>query len=217
MPPGSRVTVVARPAASSRRASLSICASFAGNTTVYGGLDIDTDPAQATIEIFKANSDATEYGEGETYLGSATPDGAGNWNVSVSGLNVGDSVTATTTDMNLNTSEFCFNHIVTSSTGIEENTSVEGEAPLKVSSPLLINSVEISFTVKKKGNIYLSIYDITGKLVRNLIDKECESSTYSVRWDGKNAKGEKLPAGAYICKLESGETSAATKIIKIIK
>jgi len=190
---------------------------LAGNTTVYGKLDIDTDPTLATIEIFKANPDPTGYGEGKIYLGSATPDGAGNWNTTVSGLNAGDSVTATTTDLALNTSEFCFNHIVTAVSGIEEDTSIEDEHPLKVSSPLLINSVEISFTVGKKGKVNLSIYDITGKLVINLIDKECESSLYKVTWDGKNAKGEKLPAGTYICNLESADTAAAIKIIKIIK
>lgn len=186
-----------------------------GNTTVYGGLDIDTDPTLAVIEIFKANPDPTGYGEGETYLGAATPDPSGDWYITVSGLNVGDSVTATTTDMNINTSEFCLNHIVTASTGIEE-ASIGGE-PLKVSSPLLINSVEISFTVEKKGKVKVGVFDITGKLIRNLIDEELEPSTYSVSWDGKNTKGENLPAGAYICKLESGSAKAATKIIKIIK
>jgi hypothetical protein len=188
---------------------------LAGNTTVYGKLDIDTDPTLATIEIFKANSDPTGYGEGETYLGSATPNPSGDWYVTVSGLIVGDSVTATTTDTNINTSEFCLNHIVTASTGIEE-TSIEGN-PLKVSSPLLINSVEISFTVKKKGKVKVGVYDIAGKLIKNLVDKECAPSSYSVSWDGKNAKGENLPAGAYICKLESEDDKAARKIIKIIK
>lgn len=187
-----------------------------GSTTVYGRLDIDTDPALATIEIFKANPDPTGYGEGETYLGAATPNPSGDWYVSVSGLNVGDSVTATTTDMNLNTSEFCFNYQVTSGSGIEDASS-EGEQLLKVSSPLLINSVEISFQVTKKGKVNLSIYDIAGKLVRNLVDEERDPSSYTESWDGKNSKGEKLPAGAYICKLESADASAATKIIKIVE
>jgi hypothetical protein len=190
---------------------------LAGSTTIYGSLDIDTDPASATVEIFKANPDPTGYGEGENYLGATTPAASGSWSVMVSGLNSGDSVTATTTDLNLNTSEFCLNREVRTFAGIEEDASIEGEQLLKVSSPLLINFVEISFTVGKKGKVNLSIYDITGKLVRNLIDEECEPSSYNVTWDGKNAKGEELPAGTYICKLESGAAKAATKIIKIIR
>jgi hypothetical protein len=84
----------------------------AGNTTVSGSIDIDTGPAQATIEIFKADPDPTGYGEGKTYLGAATPDGLGNWSTVVSGLSPGDYVTATTTDLNQNTSEFSSNYIL---------------------------------------------------------------------------------------------------------
>ena len=83
-----------------------------GSTTISGSIDIDTDPTQATIEIFKANPDPSGYGEGETYLGSATPDGAGNWSTIVTGLIPGDYVTATTTDLNQNTSEFSSNYMI---------------------------------------------------------------------------------------------------------
>jgi len=96
---------------------------LAGNTTIYGSIDIDTDPASATIEIFKANPDLTGYGEGETYLGAATPDGAGNWSAIVTGLNPGDNVTATTTDLNKNTSEFASNYIPAYITVISPNGS----------------------------------------------------------------------------------------------
>jgi len=85
---------------------------LAGNTTISGTIDIDTDPTQAIVEIFKANPDPTGYGEGQVYLGSATPNGSGlgNWSTVVSGLIPGDYVTATTTDRNRNTSEFSSNH-----------------------------------------------------------------------------------------------------------
>jgi hypothetical protein len=189
---------------------------LAGNTIIYGSININGNPLLATIEIFKANPDPTGYGEGETFLGSTKPDGVGNWIDTVSGLNVGDSVTATTIDVAYNTSEFSLNCEVKASSGIEEDASTTSEL-LKVSSPILMNSLEISFAVKKKGKVKVGIYDITGKLVKNLIDKECEPSSYSVSWNGKNAKGEELPAGVYICKLESGDAKAATKIIKIIK
>jgi len=83
-----------------------------GSTTISGSIDINTNPAVATIEIFKVNPDPTGYGEGETYLGATTPDGTGNWSTAVSGLNPGDYVTATTTDLNLNTSEFSSNSLL---------------------------------------------------------------------------------------------------------
>ncbi len=93
----------------------------AANTIVYGRLDIDTDPTVAAVEIFKANPDPSGYGEGEIYLYTATPDGAGNWNATVFGLNPGDTITATTTDLNLNSSEFSLNSALTYITVVSPN------------------------------------------------------------------------------------------------
>ncbi|MFQ6008719.1 MAG: hypothetical protein ACE5K8_07190, partial [Candidatus Zixiibacteriota bacterium] len=76
-----------------------------GNITVTGTLDNPT-PNTATVEVFEARLDPSGYGEGETYLGSATPDGLGNWSLTVPSLVVIDSVTATATDQDNNTSEF---------------------------------------------------------------------------------------------------------------
>jgi hypothetical protein len=186
----------------------------AGQTNIRGSINIDTDPTLALVEVFKADPDPTSFGEGKTHLGSATPDASGNWSINVSGLAVGDSVTATTTDQNGNTSEFCLNGVVTSTTGIGENEISTGNL-LKVSSPLLVNSVEINFEVKKEQKIKLSIYDLSGKLIINLVDKVCTPSSYSVSWNGKNTLGESMPAGIYICRLESGKVKIGEKILKI--
>ncbi len=79
--------------------------------TISGVVDIDTDPAQATIEVFQAIPDATgtNHGQGAYYLGSTTPDAAGSWSVTVTGVSGQDWITATTTDRFNNTSEFSLN------------------------------------------------------------------------------------------------------------
>jgi len=75
---------------------------------VSGTVNIDTDPTQATVELFKAALDPTGYGEGKAFLASTSPDALGNWNIALALGTVvaGDSLTATTTDLNRNTSEF---------------------------------------------------------------------------------------------------------------
>jgi hypothetical protein len=78
----------------------------AGITAVTGTVDIGANPTAAVVEVFKASSDPTGYGEGAVYLGSATPLAGGTWNCSVAGLLPGDHVTATATDALGNTSEF---------------------------------------------------------------------------------------------------------------
>ncbi len=71
--------------------------------------------AGCTVEVFIADSGASDWGEGKTFIGSATANASGNFSVAVSGVNVGQTVTATTTDGAGNTSEFSKNRTVTSS------------------------------------------------------------------------------------------------------
>ena len=72
--------------------------------------------ANARVELFKSDGDASGFGEGATYLGAVTTDASGNINTSlaVAGLAVGDKITATATDGSNNTSEFGGNQIVES-------------------------------------------------------------------------------------------------------
>jgi CSLREA domain-containing protein len=62
-----------------------------------------------TVEIFKADSPAGEYGEGQAFVGSAAVGPDGSFSAAVSGLKDGDTVTATATDAAGNTSEFAAN------------------------------------------------------------------------------------------------------------
>jgi CSLREA domain-containing protein len=59
-----------------------------------------------TVEVFLADGGAGAYGEGKTFVGSATASGAGTFSVPVSGVANGRYVTATATDSAGNTSEF---------------------------------------------------------------------------------------------------------------
>lgn len=81
-------------------------------TVIAGELQIDSNPLQATIEVFRAQVDPSGHGEGDLFLGSTTPHtydstrNAGYWNISITQLFPGDYVTTTATDIFKNTSEF---------------------------------------------------------------------------------------------------------------
>jgi CSLREA domain-containing protein len=70
-----------------------------------------------TIEIFIAerrtsDSGGGNYGQGKTFVGSGTTNTNGSFTVNISGVTVGQYLTATATDAAGNTSEFAFNIIV---------------------------------------------------------------------------------------------------------
>jgi CSLREA domain-containing protein len=62
-----------------------------------------------TVEVFRASGSAGAYGQGQTFVGSALVGANGAFSISVSGIAVGDYVTATATDALGNSSEFALN------------------------------------------------------------------------------------------------------------
>src|SRR5205823_6621332 len=80
----------------------------------------DNSPADQNGEIVSGDGKSVAHGEGRTYLGTITADANGNFNTtfSVSGLVLGDAITATATDASGNTSEFSANATVTTGVGI---------------------------------------------------------------------------------------------------
>jgi hypothetical protein len=185
----------------------------AGQTTVSGTLDIDSDPIQALVEVFKVSTDPSGYGEGQAYLGTANPNASGNWSVVVSGLVAGDTVTATTTDMNLNTSEFAQNFIVV--TGIEENTSIipqRYELGQNCPNPFTHSTV-MFFALPFTSDLTLRVYDVTGRIVAHLAEGHYAAGHHTIQWDGRDQGGRRVSPGVYIYTLNAGEYSAMRKMI----
>jgi PKD repeat protein len=69
--------------------------------------------AGCRVEIFVADSGPNAHGEGRTFIGSDVANGDGRFSAAVSGVTVGEVVTATATDAGGNTSEFSLNMAVT--------------------------------------------------------------------------------------------------------
>lgn len=67
------------------------------------------------------------------------------------------------------------------------------------------------------SNTTLDIYDVSGRLVRNLIDEDSPvtSSTvpFTFSWDGKNNFGRQAQVGIYYLRLTAGESNISRKII----
>src|SRR5215218_632032 len=82
-----------------------------------------------TVEVFLADRGSNKvYGEGKTFVGSATANIDGTFAVTISGVVAGNYVTATATDAAGNTSEFSLNQAVTtaSDTTPPETSIVSG-------------------------------------------------------------------------------------------
>jgi len=74
-------------------------------------------------------------------------------------------------------------------------------------------TAEIAFGVGKEGNVSLSIFDCSGRLVRNLINKRLKPGNYCLRWDGKDDKGRGLAQGIYFYRFQTDDFKATKKMV----
>uniref|UniRef100_A0A7C6A8B0 T9SS C-terminal target domain-containing protein n=1 Tax=candidate division WOR-3 bacterium TaxID=2052148 RepID=A0A7C6A8B0_UNCW3 len=71
----------------------------------------------------------------------------------------------------------------------------------------------ISFTLAKKGNVAINIYDATGRLVRNLINSVYDPGSYNVTWDGKGEDGMPAISGIYFYTIKTQDYKATKKLV----
>ena len=55
----------------------------------------------------------------------------------------------------------------------------------------------VRFSVAKAGRVQVSIYDVTGRKVRNLADRVFPAGEHSIQWDGSDDNGSKVARGVY--------------------
>lgn len=71
----------------------------------------------------------------------------------------------------------------------------------------------ITYTLAEAGEVSLHVLDVTGRLVRTLIDRRREGGEHTVEWDGRLADG-RAPAGVYYLYLDApGATHHRTLVL----
>ncbi len=90
---------------------------------------------------------------------------------------------------------------------------------IQSSNPTVVN-IEIRYGIVVKQDfilpkVALKIFDVSGMLIRTLVDEGKRPGEYSIQWDGKNEKGDKVKSGIYFCYIDVGGLSKTRKIIML--
>jgi hypothetical protein len=62
-------------------------------------------------------------------------------------------------------------------------------------------SATIEYMVPKVGVVGVKVFDVSGRLVRKLMEERLEAGTHTARWDGRDDSGHQLPSGSYFYEL----------------
>lgn len=85
---------------------------------------------------------------------------------------------------------------------------------LKANYPNPFNpSTMIEFGLPKTQNVKLVIYDIIGRKVAELINKQMEAGYHKIKWDGKNNFGQQAASGFYIYQVSTSQKVISRKMI----
>jgi hypothetical protein len=75
--------------------------------------------------------------------------------------------------------------------------------------------VAIRFSLDRAAPARLDLFDVSGRLVRRLLDGPRPAGWQTVLWDGRARSGAAAPSGIYFCRLECGRRSLVRKIVLI--
>ncbi len=72
---------------------------------------------------------------------------------------------------------------------------------------------EIRFNLNMNMNANLSIYDASGRMVRELVERRFESGEHRVEWNGRDDAGRELVSGIYFAKLHGEGIEDVAKLV----
>jgi flagellar hook capping protein FlgD len=79
----------------------------------------------------------------------------------------------------------------------------------------LSSSTNISFTLSQSQKVSVSIFDLNGRLVKNIADGNMEAGTHQLMWDTKDNNGNTALQGVYFIRVETLQGIQTKKIIVV--
>jgi hypothetical protein len=71
----------------------------------------------------------------------------------------------------------------------------------------------VHFSLANSERVSIAIYDVSGALVRQLVNETMSSGQHQASWDGKSGRGTGVTSGIYFVRMKAGSYSKVRKII----
>jgi len=96
----------------------------------------------------------------------------------------------------------------------DESSSPIKEFRLSQNYPNPFNpETEISFFLPERTSVSLSVYNVSGQKVRELLNATLPAGSYKVTWDGTDNQGNRLASGVYFSRLSAGGNVSTSKMV----
>lgn len=71
----------------------------------------------------------------------------------------------------------------------------------------------IGFDLKRSGRVAVRVYDITGRRLATLLDRDLVAGPQSVVWDGRDQAGARVRSGVYLVELSMGSERVGGRLV----
>ncbi|MBU8920824.1 MAG: T9SS type A sorting domain-containing protein [Bacteroidales bacterium] len=72
---------------------------------------------------------------------------------------------------------------------------------------------EIRFYIPAPAQVRLCVYDLSGRIIANILGQPEEPGYHLEHWDGKNDSGSRIPPGVYFLNLTVNDESMSRKVV----
>jgi hypothetical protein len=102
------------------------------------------------------------------------------------------------------------------STGVSDIPQMIGAGLLEQNSPNPFHPVTtIAYRVQRSGIVQLDIFDVTGRLVRELVGRTQAAGRHQVIWDGRDMAGRRVVSGLYFYRLVTGDVNETRRMVRM--
>ncbi len=74
-------------------------------------------------------------------------------------------------------------------------------------------NIIIRFNIRNNLNANISVFNLSGKEVKQICNKKYSSGTYQLNWNGENKSGKEVASGIYFIRFQSGKQFLSKKIL----
>jgi hypothetical protein len=77
--------------------------------------------------------------------------------------------------------------------------------------------VSVSFSLARDENVRVRVFDVHGRLVRDLNDRVVPAGSHVIAWDGRGGSGLRAAAGIYFVRFEAGDATIVKKLVRLTR
>ena len=92
----------------------------------------------------------------------------------------------------------------------EQVTAISGNTPNPFSA-----ATDIQFSLAKRSHGKITVFDLLGRRVADVLDKTLPAGAFAAHWDGRDINGERVAAGVYYSRLTTPEASRSHAMVLI--